>query len=175
MKRSIVTQVLPIFLAVCLIPAAGFCEDVNIKKDTDITIRHTRSVEGVADEVIKMKDFDFELQQRERDRMKQWNIEDSTEAVKVGDVYYGKGELEDAIAFYRIAIKIDPANTEAHEKYASARQEESEQVSTHYYQAMEYYRKGMNEKAIDELIAELKENPDNEEARIKLNEIESGQ
>jgi len=29
------------------------------------------------------------------------------------------------------------------------------------------------DKAIDELIAELRENPDNEEARIKLNEIES--
>ncbi len=173
MKRSIVIQIIPLFLAFCLIPAAGFCEDVNIKKDTDITIKHTQSVEGVADEVIKMKDFDFELEQRERDRMKQWNIEDSTEAVRVGDAYYGRGELDDAIGFYRIAIKIDPANTEAHEKYVSARREEKCKVSTHYYRAMEYYRKGMKEKAIDELIAELKENPDNEEARIKLNEIES--
>ena len=32
---------------------------------------------------------------------------------------------------------------------------------------------GMKDKAIDELIAEIKANPDNEEARIKLNEIES--
>jgi len=38
---------------------------------------------------------------------------------------------------------------------------------------MEYYRKGMKDKAIDELILEIKENPDNEQARIKLNEIES--
>jgi len=46
-------------------------------------------------------------------------------------------------------------------------------VSSHYHQAMEYYRKGMKEKAVDELITELKENPDNEKARIKLNEIEA--
>lgn len=173
MKCSFVIQIIPLIVAVCLIPATGFCEDVNIQKDTDITITHSQTVEGVADEVIKLKDFDFELQQRERDRMKQWNIEDSTEAVRVGDAYFQKGELDDAIEFYRIAIKIDPANTEAHEKYISARQKEKAKVSSHYHQAMEYYRKGMKEKAIDELIAELKENPDNEEARIKLNEIES--
>ena len=171
MNRSVFKPFITVLLAVFLIPATGVCEDVNITKDTDITIKH--SVEGVADEVIKMKDFDFELQQRERDRMKQWNIEDSNDAVRVGDVYYEKGELEDAISFYIIAIKIDPANAEAHEKYISARRDEAAAVSPHYHQAMEYYRKGMKEKAIDELIAELKENPGNEAARIKLNEIES--
>ena len=171
MRRSLFKPLIPVLLACWLIPAAAFCEDVNITKDTDITIKH--SVEGVADEVIKMKDFDFELQQRERDRMKQWNIEDSNDAVKVGDVYYEKGELEDAISFYAIAIKIDPANAEAHDKYITARNEEKAAVSSHYHQAMEYYRKGMKEKAVDELITELKENPDNEKARIKLNEIEA--
>ena len=171
MKRSLTKSFITVLLTLCLIPAAGFCEDVNITKDTDITIKH--SVEGVADEVIKMKDFDFELQQRERDRMKQWNIEDSNDAVRVGDVYYEKGELDDAVSFYAIAIKIDPANAEAHEKYISARNDEKAAMSSHYHQAMEYYRKGLKEKAIDELIAELKENPDNEAARIKLNEIEN--
>jgi len=171
MKRSFLIRSIFFTLAICLIPAAGFCEDTNITKKTDITIQH--SVDGVADEVNQMKDFDFELQQRERDRMKKWNIEDSNEAVKVGDTYYETGELDDAIAFYRIAIKINPANTAAHEKYISARQEEKGKVSTHYHRAMEYYRKGMKDKAIDELVAELKENPDNDEARVKLNEIES--
>ena len=171
MKRFFTKQFMLLLPAICLIPAAGFCEDTTIERDTDITIK--QSVEGVADEVINMKDFDFELQQRERDRMKQWNIEDSNEAVKVGDAYYEKGELDDAIAYYQIAIKINPANSQAHKKYISARQEEKGTASSHYHRAMEYYRKGMKDKAIDELVAELKENPDNEDARFKLNEIES--
>lgn len=140
-------------------------------EDTNIIFRHDRT--GVADEVNKMKDFDFKLQQHERDRMKGWNIEDSTDAMKAGDTYFKKGEIDDAIFFYQIAIKIDPANTEAHEKYISARNKEKEKTSAHYHQAMEYHRKGMKDKAIDELILEIKENPANEQARIKLNEIEN--
>jgi len=152
-------------LVICLVPASGFAEDTNI------IFKHDKT--GVADEVNKMKDFDFELQQRDRDRMKEWNIEDSADAMKVGDVYYEKNEIDDAIFFYQIAIKIDPANAEAHAKYIDARNIEKEKTPSHYHQAMEYYRKGMKEKAIDELIIEIKEYPDNEEARIKLNEIES--
>jgi tetratricopeptide (TPR) repeat protein len=140
-------------------------------EDTNIIFQHDRT--GVADEVNKMKDFDFELQQRERERMKGWNIEDSTDAMKVGDAYFNRGEIDDAIFFYQMAIKIEPANTQAHDKYISARNKEKETTSAHYHQAMEYYRKGMKGKAIDELIWEIKENPDNQQARIKLNEIES--
>ena len=150
---------------IILVPASGFSEDTNI------IFKHDKT--GVADEVNQMKDFDFELQQRDRDRMKQWNIEDSADALKVGDVYYEKGEIDDAIVFYQIAIKIDPANAQAHSKYIDARNIEKDNTPSHYHQAMEYYRKGMKNKAVDELIAEIKENPDNEEARIKLNEIES--
>ncbi|HEY5673389.1 MAG TPA: tetratricopeptide repeat protein [Malonomonas sp.] len=152
-------------LMVCLVagPVIG--------DDTNIIFKHDKT--GVADEVNKRKDFDFELQQRERDRMKGWNIEDSTDAIKVGDAYFSKGEIDDAIFFYRVAIKIDPANTEAHDKYITARNKEKETTSAHYHQAMEYYRKGMKDKAIDELILEIKANPENEQARIKLNEIES--
>ena len=152
-------------MIICLVPVSGFSEDTNI------IFKHDKT--GVADEVNKMKDFDFELQQRDRDRMKQWNIEDSAEALKVGDVYYEKGEIDDAIIFYQIAIKIDPANTEAHAKYIDARNIAKENTPSHYHQAMEYYRKGMKDKAIDELVAEIKANPDNEQARIKLNEIEN--
>ncbi len=165
MKISYFIKLTVSLLAICLVPASGFGEDTNI------IFKHDKT--GVADEVNKMKDFDFELQQRDRDRMKQWNIEDSADALKVGDVYYGKGEIDDAIVFYQIAIKIDPSNAEAHAKYIDARNIEKDNTPSHYHQAMEYYRKGMKEKAIDELISEIKENPDNEEARIKLNEIES--
>lgn len=165
MKTSNFIYLIIILLTICLVPASGFCEDTNI------IFKHDKT--GVADEVNQMKDFDFELQQRDRDRMKQWNIEDSADALKVGDVYYEKGEIDDAIVFYQIAIRIDPANAEAHSKYIDARNIEKENTPSHYHRAMEYYRKGMKDKAVDELVAELKENPDNEEARIKLNEIES--
>ena len=165
MKISYFIKLIIISMIICLLPVSGFCEDTNI------IFKHDKT--GVADEVNKMKDFDFELQERDRDRMKQWNIEDSADALKVGDVYFEKGEIDDAIAFYQIAIKIDPANAEAHSKYIDARNIEKGNTPSHYHQAMEYYRKGMKNKAIDELIAEIKENPDNEEARIKLNEIES--
>jgi tetratricopeptide (TPR) repeat protein len=140
-------------------------------EDTKIIFKHDQT--GVADEVNKIKEFDFELQQRERDRMKGWNIEDSRDAIKVGDTYFSKGEIDDAIFFYQLATKIDPTSTEAHEKYITARNREKETTSAHYHQAMEYYRQGMKSKAVDELILEIKENPDNEQARIKLNEIES--
>ena len=165
MKTSNFIYLIIILLTICLVPVSGFGEDTNI------IFKHDKT--GVADEVNQMKDFDFELQQRDRDRMKQWNIEDSADALKVGDVYYEKGEIDDAIVFYQIAIKIDPANAQAHSKYIDARNIEKDNTPSHYHQAMEYYRKGMKNKAVDELIAEIKENPDNEEARIKLNEIES--
>ena len=165
MKTSNIIKSILALLVICLLPASGFSEDTNI------IFKHDKT--GIADEVNKMKDFDFEIQQRERDRMKQWNIEDSTDAMKVGDVYYEKNEIDDAIFYYQIAIKLDPANAAAHAKYIDARNIEKEKTPSHYHQAMEYYRKGMKKKAIDELIVEIKENPDNEEARVKLNEIES--
>ena len=165
MKTRYILHLLVIIALLLPIPGVALSEDININYKHDKT--------GLADEVNKMKDFDFELQQRERDRMKQWNIEDSEDAMKVGDVYFEKGETEDAIFFYGIAIKIDPANADAHAKYIDARNMEKENTPSHYHQAMEYYRKGMKEKAVDELVLEIKENPDNEEARIKLNEIES--
>ena len=165
MKIKNMMPLIIIALMLCLAagPAAG--------EDTNIIFKHDKT--GVADEVNKMKEFDFQLEQRDRDRMKEWNIEDSTDAMKVGDVYYGKGEIDDAIIYYQIAIKLDPANPEAHAKYVDARNIEKEKAPSHYHQAMEYYRKGIKDKAVDELILEIKENPDNEQARIKLNEIES--
>jgi len=165
MKLSNFIKLTTILMSIFLLSASGAAEDTNI------IFKHDQT--GVADEVNKMKDFDFELQERERERMKQWQVEDSADALKVGDVYFEKDEIEDAIFFYGIAIKIDPANTEAHAKYIDARNMEKENTPSHYHQAMEYYRKGMKDKAVDELILEIKENPDNEEARIKLNEIES--
>ena len=146
------------------IPAPGWGEDVNI------IYKHDKS--GMADEVIRVKEFDYNLLQRERDRIERENLEDSMEALKVGDVYLKNGEIDDAITYYQIAIKMDPSNTAAHEKYIEARQQEKVETSSRYHRAMEYYRQGLTDKAIDELVAEIKAHPDNEKARIKLNEIE---
>ena len=165
MKPSAFIKSTIILMGICLLPASGAAEDTNI------IFKHDQT--GIADEVNKIKDFDFELQERERDRMKEWQVEDSADALKVGDVYFEKGEIDDAIFFYGIAIKIDPSNAEAHAKYVDARNMEKENTPSHYHRAMEYYRKGLKDKAVDELVMELKENPDNEEARVKLNEIES--
>ena len=158
--------VAPALIAALLffIPAAGMGEDVNI------IYKHDKS--GVADEVIRMKEFDYNLLQRERERIERENLEDSMEALKVGDIYLKNGEIDDAITYYQIAIKMDPSNTAAHEKYIQARTKEKAESSSRYHRAMEYYRKGLTEKAIDELVAEIKAHPDNEKARIKLNEIE---
>jgi len=150
----------------------GLAPGIAAGGDTNIIIRQDHQA-GDADGTYKINDFDYELQQRERESMKQWNIEESMGAVKVGDTYFNKGEIGEAIYFYQIAIKIDPNNPVAHEKYIHAREIAKQSANSHYYRAMEYYGKGMREKAIDELVLELKKNPGNEEARMKLNEIES--
>ena len=149
----------------------GLIPGIAAGGDTHIIIRQDQA--GDVNGVDKIDGFNYELQQRERESMKQWNIQESMGAVRTGDVYFNKGEIGDAIYFYQIAIKIDPNNPVAHEKYIHARKIEKQSTSPHYYRAMEYYGKGMREKAIDELVIEIKEHPGNEEARMKLNEIES--
>ncbi len=66
MKPSNFIKLTIILMSICLLPASGAAEDTNI------IFKHDQT--GVADEVNKMKDFDFELQERERNRMKEWNI-----------------------------------------------------------------------------------------------------
>jgi tetratricopeptide (TPR) repeat protein len=165
MNRHFITGSIIFMLIIFLVPTAVCAEDTNI------IFKHDQT--GIADEVNKIKEFDYNLFQREIDRIEAENLENSTEAMQVGDTYYERGELDDAIIYYQIAIKMDPSNAAAHEKYIEARQQERAQTSSHYHQAMEYYREGIPDKAVDELIAEIRENPNNEQARIKLNEIEA--
>ncbi|RJP84173.1 MAG: tetratricopeptide repeat protein [Desulfobacteraceae bacterium] len=157
-----------IFIAAAIM---GLVPGVAAGGDTNVIIHQGQT--GDADKIYKLDDFDYELQQRERESMKQWNIQESMGAVRTGDVYFDKGEIGEAIYFYQIAIKIDPNNPVAHEKYIHAKKIMKQSTSPHYSRAIEYYGKGMKKKAIDELVLELKENPGNEEARMKLNEIES--
>lgn len=164
MATSRITFVSIIAILIILVPFAAMGDD------TRIIYRHDRT--GVADEINQIKEFDYELKERERDRIAQEAIDNSGDAQDVGDVYYEKGRIEEAIIYYQIAIKLDPSNTEAHEKFIAAGKKEKAETSPRYHRAMQYYRQGMTEKAVDELIREIKENPENEKARIKLNEIE---
>lgn len=152
-----------------VVPLMGTAAGAAFAGDTHIVIE---SDTPTAVETQPMSDFDFELQQREREILRRQNIEDARGAVKAGDAYFARGEIDDAIDLYQIAIKMDPNNAAAHEKYIHAREVQKGATSPHYYRAMEYYRKGLGEKAVDELVLEIKENPGNEAARIKLNEIE---
>ena len=74
--------------------------------------------------------------------MKRWSIEDSNDAMKVGDGYFNEGEIDDAIFFYRMAIKIDRTNVEAHKKYMAARKLEKETTSSRYYRRWNMIVKG---------------------------------
>lgn len=84
----------------------GLASGVAVGGDTNIIIRQDRT--GGADEVYRLNDFDYELQQRERESMRQWNIEESMGAVKVGDTYFNKGEVGEAIYFIKSPSKLTP-------------------------------------------------------------------
>ncbi len=159
------------FCILIIAAITGLFPGIAAAGDTNIIIQQDRP--GDSQGLYRLDDFDYELQQRERESIRQWNIEESMGAVNVGNAYFEKGEYNDALYFYQIAIKIDSNNRLAHEKYLQTRKLAKQTASPHYYRAMEYYGKGMMDKAVDELVLELKENPDNEEARMKLNEIES--
>lgn len=103
-------------------------------------------------------------------------IEQSEEFCRIGDMYYEKGEIEKAVAYYERAIMFDENNIYAHERLTAAaetRDAMEKAVSERYHRAMEYLRKGMIDQAIDELVIEIKGNPENEMLRIRLKEIET--
>ncbi|MGM0451744.1 MAG: tetratricopeptide repeat protein [Thermodesulfobacteriota bacterium] len=132
--------------------------------------------EGMADEVLKLKKFDRKIEEEDRQRMEEQLKELSRDALRVGNVYAEQGEYEAAVQYLNKAIYLDPGNTKAHQRLLETtrmRDKKEKDYGDHYHKAMHYYRQGMTEKAIDELVTAIQENPDNEAARIKLNEIEA--
>lgn len=128
-----------------------------------------------ADEKIKLKDHELKTMEHLDEKEKAERIEQSREFRRIGDMYYEKGDVEKAVAYYERAIMLDENNLRAHESLtvaAEARDEQELAVSERYHRAMEYLRKGMIDLAIDEMVIEIKENPENEVARIRLKEIE---
>jgi len=129
-----------------------------------------------ADEQIKLKDHERKTMEYLDEKEKAERIEQSEEFCRIGDMYYEKGEIEKAVAYYERAIMFDENNIYAHERLTAAaetRDAMEKAVSERYHRAMEYLRKGMIDQAIDELVIEIKGNPENEMLRIRLKEIET--
>ena len=130
-----------------------------------------------ADEQIKLKDHELKTREYLDEKEKAERIEQSEEFCRIGDMYYEKGDVEKAVAYYERAIMFDENNIYAHDRLAlaaEARDAMEKAVSERYHRAMEYFRKGMIDQAIDELVTDIKENPENEAVRIRLKEIEKG-
>jgi len=154
-------------LAISL-PFSAWGDEVHMNVNVD----HS----GTAEEIIKLDEHAVKMREQARQRLEAELAELSTEAYKVGALYYKAGEIETAVAYLQKAVFLDEGNQQAHAlliKASNKRDEEERKIGPHYHQAMAYYRQGMVEKAVDELIVAIQENPENEAARIKLNEIEA--
>ncbi len=158
----------PLMLFFLFLPSAGVAGDTNIRVNVD--------PRGMSDEIIKMEDHKARMIEQERQRLEQERIDSSNEALQVGEVYFEKGDLENAAYYYQTAVQINEANLKAHERLIEVNRLQDEQrmrIDDHYQKALLYLKEGVRDKAVDELVAELKNNPDNQAARIKLNEIEN--
>jgi len=157
-------------IAAVLLPLTLWADETHINVNVDPT--------GISDEIIKLDEHAVEMREQARQRLEAKLAELSSDAYRVGALYYKAGEIETAVAYLQKAVFLDESNLEAHDLLIDAskkRDADEVEIGAHYHQAMEYYRQGMLEKAVDELIVEIQENPDNEAARIKLNEIEARQ
>ena len=147
MKTYPITIVILFFISIFVLPASVWSEDKNINLNVNPS--------GISDEVIKMRDHEIKTMHEEKDRIKKESAEESSKFSAVADTYYQKGELDDAIYYYQKAVLYDKTNTLAHEKLidASAKRDVKEKkIGIRYHTAMEYFRKGLKDKAIDELV-----------------------
>ncbi|NOY68468.1 MAG: hypothetical protein GXP53_03095 [Deltaproteobacteria bacterium] len=178
-------------LVVAGVVAAGifFCSNAFCS-DTNITINATpgtgtggavSTVETIppslqtADEAIKLQDHAIKVHEMEEKKIEVQDLKKSADALATGNEYFKKGEYRDAVRYYEMAIGYDDANQAAHNRLIDARKKRDEQeikTGVHYHNAMEYLRRSMRENAVNELVLQLKADPENEPARMKLNELE---
>lgn len=147
-------------------PVLGDENHINIKVDG----------RGQADEQLKIMKYQFEMEERQEHKQESKARKLSKDASEIGNLYFRRGEYDAAIDYYDKAIYYNEGNREAHEQLieATRRRDAIESgMGSHYRLAMHYYRQGMRQKAIEELVAAIKENPNDEAAVVKLNEIES--
>lgn len=155
-------------LAVMLTPCMLWAGDTNIKVNVD--------TKGIADEEIKLKDHDLKTKEYLEQKEKAEKVKQSDEYCALGDMYYSRGEIGKAAEYYEKAIAANENNVKAHESLLKVEKDIDKQESMiggHYQKASNYLRMGLTDKAVDELVMELKANPGNEAARIMLNDIEA--
>ena len=94
----------------------------------------------------------------------------------VGQAYLENNEIDKAIEYFEKAFMADETNIDAHDgniRAMKVRDEAELEIGGHYHRAMVFLRTGLRQAAADALVAEIKDNPDNQAARDKLKEIEA--
>ncbi len=151
-------------LSLCLLTGMLFADDTHINVNID--------AQGSA----TLKDQDLKTQEYLKDKEKSERKKQAEEFCDLADMYYSRGEIGMAAEYYQKAVSANESNMRAHEGLLKVQRQldEIESMSgEHYRNAMNYLNGGYTDKAIDELVLELKANPENEAARVRLNELES--
>jgi tetratricopeptide (TPR) repeat protein len=162
------TMIILAGLALLFFPGIICAEDTNINVNID--------PKGTTSDSIKVKEYELQTKERLEEKQDAKKMKQAEEFCNLADMYYSKGELGMAAEYYQKAITANEGNMRAHEGLLKVQREldDVEAMSgDHYSKAMHYLNGGYADKAVDELVLELKANPDNEAARIKLNELES--
>jgi tetratricopeptide (TPR) repeat protein len=150
-------------LSLLFLPGTLCADDTNINVNID--------PKGSA----TFKDQDLKTQEYLKDKEKAERIKQAEEFCDLAEMYYSKGEIGMAAEYYQKAIAGNEGNMRAHEGLLKVQRElDSVEAMSgdHYQKAMHYLNGGFTDKAVDELVLEIKANPDNEAARMKLNELE---
>ena len=144
----------------------------------DTTIEIVTTPRGIADEVIKIDEYKQRRGDTERERIRAEKAEEAEKLALVGQSYLENNEIDMAIEYFEKALEADETNLDAHAGNIRAmkiRDEAELEISGNYHRAMVFLRKGLRQAAADALVAEIKDNPDNQAARDKLKEIEAVQ
>ena len=144
----------------------------------DKTIEIVTTPRGIADEVIKIEEHKHHRVDTERERIRAEKAEEAEKLALVGQSYLENNEIDMAIEYFEKALEADETNLDAHAGNIRAmkiRDEAELEISGNYHRAMVFLRKGLRQAAADALVAEIKDNPENQAARDKLKEIEAVQ
>lgn len=179
--KIVIAGVLTVGIFFC---SNAFCSDTNITINAapgngaggSVNTVETVPAPGTtAQDAIKLQDHAIKVHEMEEKKIKEQDLKKSADALAAGDEYFKKGEYEDAVRYYDMAISYDDANQAAHARLIDATKKRDEQeikTGVHFHNAMEYLRKGMRENAVNELVLQLKQDPGNDAARMRLNELE---
>jgi tetratricopeptide (TPR) repeat protein len=120
---------------------------------------------------------EYEAERRKKAAQKRLNqTRESIQAARVGDTYFDAGHYQRAVDYYQRAVSLSEENAHAHMRLLEAarlRNESEIDIHPRYHRAMEYIRQGIYEKAVDELVALIQENPNHPLFRKTLTTLEA--